>query len=253
MKCEYCGGNLSLENEYCPFCGQPNRHAKQHIRDMKHFRGEFENTKKYVHDKTAGYTEVTVRAVIIAVLAVLVIGSFALGAKAWDITWSLNKNRAARRYDEYSAILDEYLENEDYLAFDAFCEGKSLRGYEDAYREKYGGSITLCARYADAYYALYDFAGSGAEGADYIAEWAGDTLDSFYRCYFNEDFNFTEGKEEPEEFRRAADVMKRNIELILVTYCGFTEEEAAAMPGMSKLRRGVLLEEKLEGERRNGQ
>ena len=38
MKCEYCLGPLSLEDEVCPHCGRPNKHAKQHIRDMKRYR-----------------------------------------------------------------------------------------------------------------------------------------------------------------------------------------------------------------------
>ena len=37
MRCEYCGGNISLEAEECPYCGAPNKHAKQHAKDMKKY------------------------------------------------------------------------------------------------------------------------------------------------------------------------------------------------------------------------
>ena len=66
MKCEFCGGTLSLEEEYCPHCGQANKHAKQHIKDMRHYQGKFENTEKYVRNKATTYSEVSVRAIIIA-------------------------------------------------------------------------------------------------------------------------------------------------------------------------------------------
>lgn len=45
MKCEFCGGTLSLENEYCPHCGRPNEHARKHIEDMRHYDSVYEETK----------------------------------------------------------------------------------------------------------------------------------------------------------------------------------------------------------------
>lgn len=36
MKCKYCGGNLTLEQAYCPHCGRPNEEAEQHVKDMEH-------------------------------------------------------------------------------------------------------------------------------------------------------------------------------------------------------------------------
>ena len=38
MKCKYCGGNLTLEQAYCPHCGRPNEEAAQHVKDMEHYK-----------------------------------------------------------------------------------------------------------------------------------------------------------------------------------------------------------------------
>ena len=102
MKCEYCNGNLSLEDEYCPHCGKPNKHARKHIDDMRRFQGEFEDTRKYVRDKTIGYTEITVRVVILSILIVLILVFFAVGANAWEINREIKKKSAEKKFEEYS-------------------------------------------------------------------------------------------------------------------------------------------------------
>lgn len=247
MKCEYCNGTLSLEDEYCPHCGQPNQHARKHIDDMRRYQGEFEDTKKYVHDKTAGYMEITVRVVIMSVLIVLIIGFFAAGSNAWEILWQMKKSDGKKNFEEYSQILDGYLENEDYLAFDAFCSVKGIYSYDSPYRERYHNIIAACGYYEEAYRGLLEFAGFDERNSvSQISEATGNSLDNFYQYYLNEDFLYTGGEPEPEDFRRILDNMERDIELILVTYCGFTEEEAASFPKLSKAKRNVILEEKLE-------
>ncbi len=254
MKCEYCNGNLSLEDEYCPHCGKPNKHARKHIDDMRRFQGEFEDTKRYVRDKTIGYTEITVRVVILSILIVLILVFFAVGANAWEINREIKKKSAEKKFEEYSLVLDGYLEDGDYLEFNTFCETKGLYTYDSVYREKYGEIINACFRYADAYKALFDFAGFDEDDSvSYVTEMTGDALDFFYKYYLNENLFYTDREEEPEQYRRALDGMERNIELILSVYCGFTQEEAAAFPEMSKARRNILLEEKLEAKLQNEQ
>ena len=50
MKCKYCGGNLTLEQAYCPHCGRPNEEAAQHVKDMEHYKSNFEDTKSDVYE-----------------------------------------------------------------------------------------------------------------------------------------------------------------------------------------------------------
>ena len=50
MKCKYCGGNLTLEQAYCPHCGRPNEEAAQHVKDMEHYKSNFEDTKSVTYD-----------------------------------------------------------------------------------------------------------------------------------------------------------------------------------------------------------
>lgn len=73
-----------------------------------------------------------------------------------------------------------------------------------------------------------------------------DSLYSFYR-YYEEDSSWYYGNGQvTEQYLEAADTMLVNVEDILVTYCGFTREEAQEMQELSSASRAVLLEEKLE-------
>ena len=35
MRCENCGGEISLEAAFCEYCGSPNAHAQSHAKEMK--------------------------------------------------------------------------------------------------------------------------------------------------------------------------------------------------------------------------
>ena len=254
MKCEYCNGNLSLEDEYCPHCGQPNKHARKHIDDMRKYQGEFEDTKRYVREKTTGYTEITVRVVILSILIVLTLVFYAVGSNSWEIRREIRKSSAKRHYAEYSQIMDEYLAEGDFLKFYSFCEYKGIRSYDSVYREKYGEIMSACSWYRNAYEYLIDFACFDADDSvNQVTEMTGDALDYFYKYYRNDVGIYTGRDGEPELYRKTLDDMERNIELILSVYCGFSKEEAAAFPEMSKAKRNILLEEKLEEKLQNEQ
>lgn len=254
MKCEYCMGTLSLEDENCPHCGRPNKHAKQHIRDMQRFQGEFEDTKKYVYAETGKYTGIAVRVVIIAILLVLCLAALIIGAMAWDIQRGIKRAGADRKYATYSKIMDEYLEDENYLEFNQFCLTKGISYYEGAYSEDYRLVIQLCSNYASAYDSLYSYITFDENNnLEQQVDMTSNSLDYFYKYYLNENNFYTDLYGESERYEQAAEVMKYNIECILITYCGFSEEEAKSMPELSKTKRAVLLEEKLEARVKNEQ
>lgn len=247
MKCEYCGGSLSLEDEYCPHCGQPNKHAKQHIKDMRRFQGEFEDTRNYVYEKTKTYTEMTVRVIIIAVLIILIVVTSIARVRSWKIVDSLREGSAAMHYAGYSKVMDQYLAEEDYVDFYQYCLEKNIRYYKGAYEEQYGRVIQLAMMYSsllDNFSNYIDFQEGGSP--DTTVRNIQDSLYSFYR-YYEEDSSWYYGNGQvTEQYLEAADTMLVNVEDILVTYCGFTREEAQEMQELSSASRAVLLEEKLE-------
>ena len=75
MKCKNCGGEIRLEEMYCPYCGSPNIEAQQHARDMAHYQSEFEQTKEEVIDKAGRQSRLAVRITATALLLLAIAAS----------------------------------------------------------------------------------------------------------------------------------------------------------------------------------
>ena len=245
MKCKYCGGNLDLENKYCPHCGRPNDLAAQHIRDMERFQGEFTRTRKDVYRHASRWSGVFVRAIILSVLIVAIFAVSILTRNAWSLRRRLMESEANRKYAEYSAQLDQYLAEGDYRGFYVFMDYHHMDIYDSPY-QKYS-ALKWTAMY---YGQIIDYTmrlvfrspyASYGHYYDYLAE----DLKDFYRYSDPAHYSVYDGLDE-EFVRPHWERMERTIDDVLMTYLGLTEEETKALRTMSDSRRALLLEERIE-------
>lgn len=151
MNCKYCGGNLSLEDRFCPHCGKPNEHAQQYVKDMEEYKSRFDTTQGDVYKVTRNYSEITAHAVIITVLVVLCLVVLFVTRNTYSIRRNVHDLQAKKHHKEYTAKMDQYLEDEDYLGFHAFCEARDIRVYTEGYE-----SYAVIMRAADHYAYIYD-------------------------------------------------------------------------------------------------
>lgn len=247
MKCEFCGGTLTLEEENCPHCGQANPHARQHVRDMQRYHGEFESTKSYVYNRTERYTQLAVRAAVLAVLAAVIFLTGLLAANIDSIVWELSERKANRHYEEYSRILDQYLEEEDYLAVNAFAYTHDIDSFRSPYTGKYGVIIPASQAYRGVYEAIMRIVTSPEDSEDTIAQQAlllSGELEFFYNYTDRDYYTYTHLTDESVT-GKAIEGMTQNVEGLLVTYCGLEPEEAAQVKELSRARCAVLLEERI--------
>lgn len=244
MKCDFCGQPLSLEEEYCEHCGQINPHAQQHIRDMRHYKGEFENTKRGVYALTGVYKDITVRAVIITALVVLIVVMLYLYENVYGLHRDYLRSDAKRNVKEYTAVMDKYIEEEDFRRFMLFCEEHAIGSYTEGYE-----NYTLLIRATDDYVwfcdAVMEVVTASPENVDIYRNRVVDYLNYFYdTCdWLNEED--VEGVTYPEDMKTIR-TMENNMMLMLQTYLGFTEEETAGMSELSEAKRTVLFEEKFK-------
>ena len=129
MKCKYCGGNLTLEQAYCPHCGRPNEEAAQHVKDMEHYKSNFEDTKSDVYEVAEKNTEIMSHMIIITVLVILCVVVFVVSARSWSIHRGLLQFDAGIRQGSYMKQMEQYLEDEDYIGLSAFCDRHYIRPY----------------------------------------------------------------------------------------------------------------------------
>lgn len=242
MKCEHCGGNLSLTAEKCPYCGQINEQAKKHINDMKRYQGAFESTKCGVYDRTDKYTGTVVRVVLIAVLLIVIVITMIIGSSTYEIRSAWMRRKALKNAAEYMEIMDGYLAEEDFVAFAAFCQENYLDTYDNVY-EKYAQVERAAQQYTYVYSSIMEIVSPPEyrELEDFV-EYLAENLDYFYETLEGENYEYYEGVD-TEQNRRALAAMQEKVELMLQHYLGLSKEDAEGFQSLSKAKRAVVLEE----------
>ncbi len=248
LKCKYCGNNLSLEDVYCPYCGKKNEEAKKHARDMQRYQAEFEETKDEVYSTTRSYGVLYARIILMVILAAGIIAAAVIATHSYSFRRLRQEKDAVRNAAAYTQEMDELLEQEDYLKFSEFCQAHNISAYAKGY-EKYELIITAARQYEYFYGNLAEIIYAGeSRTIDYVVESMADNLDYFYRNTTGERMEQDYWKNFDEDQTRAAfEGMNAQVDQLLQTYLGLTEEEADSMRTLSKSRRSLLIEEHLPG------
>lgn len=247
MKCEFCKGNMSLEDEKCPHCGQINPHAQQHIKDMEHYKGEFDRTRWDVYTTVGMYKENAIRIIIIAALVICIVILWIISANGYSIHRSFQEKNAKRNAEKYSAMLDQYIEQEEYLILSQFCNEHCINVRLDEY-DRYVPVIWVSDSYGFVCRDVMNLAApSEYMSEERYLEMLGDDLDSFYRQCDIEGYTHYEGADRQENVE-AINRMKESVLQMLQTYCGLTEEDCEGFENMSKAKRAALIEERMEAD-----
>lgn len=246
MKCEFCGGNLHLEELHCPHCGKINAHAQQHIRDMQKYRGEFQEARTNIYTVSKRYGQITVRAIIIVLLLIIFVAGFIVLPQTYSIVRKWEQNKAQRHKGEYMKQIETYIEEEDFLALAYFFQEHYLDySYDHKDYEIYQPVILAANRYELVYFSVMRLPFAEAEGLEYELKFLGDNIGEFYkyadRDYYDDYYvEFNEDK-----CGKALDTMNLYVEKLLQVYCNLTQEEAAGLKELSNAKRMVLIEEKM--------
>jgi len=247
MKCEHCGSNLDLETEVCPYCGTVNRQASKHVADMKKYNRQFTSTKESVYSKARKYSDVSVRAGILAILFVILAILLIVQGNIYRIRHSMQVASNSLHSEEILKQMDQYLEEEDYLGFSQYCEEKGIRFYEDAF-EGYNRTHNAASCYGYVYAQLMKICFSKeTENRDITRNIAflGDYLGDFYQCGKREK-DYYMSDDDYEQFLTEYGKMKEHITAWMMAYCNMTREEAEGLENMSNARITVFLEDKLD-------
>ena len=236
MKCESCGAALSLDAQYCPYCGRENAAVKQHVKDMAHYQGEFEATKKNVYEKTHTYTHNTVKIAIVAVLAIVWVILVIMVSCAWEIENAVSNARNSRDFAKHEAQILEYMEEEEYYALSVYCEKNDIQTYDTKF-EKYEPVISLANSYRWAYEYFLKIMSPAEyyeENMDtyvgYLADYVGYFYESYSRDWEEYDYN---NRYDMDVLQPELDKMEAKMQVLLRAYIGLTEEEAKQFPTMT--------------------
>ncbi|MCR5508032.1 MAG: zinc ribbon domain-containing protein [Lachnospiraceae bacterium] len=186
MKCRYCGSNLGIEDEVCPYCGKVNSQAAGHLAEMKKTRDEFESAKRSAAKGTKINGRIA-RLIVIAVMIVATMVMLGVTSRYSDVSTRIERNEARikkaadRNKDDISATLKELEKNREYLAMDCYVLEHRLRSNDDYndYARVFTAAISYSVIYEDILSIVDGF--EGYEGEDnrsrcnnigiYIADW----------------------------------------------------------------------------------
>lgn len=245
MKCPTCGANLQIEDEKCPFCGNPNPFAVKHNQDMRQYRQEFQETKREVERRTLHFNSFTARIAVIAMLLVMVLGMvFAINDGAYYLWSSRVKKDVAQNAEKYRGELNALEEAGEWRRLHAFYDAKSLDSTRDL------------KEYTVLYFMIYDYKSvlneitrlqeGDVDGLAAAASKMSSHLDNFYKSvgrvsYESAYYDDCYSKTHVASYER----MQEELEAALSVYCHLTDEEISALSDYSLVKRAGLIEEGL--------
>ncbi len=245
MKCQHCGNNLNIEENFCSYCGQPNPFAVKHQEAMRRFEKDYERTRKDVLEQSTRFNRHTVRITILAVLVALIAATTILLVKADDIRWwrmekrieaqaALHRETIARLMDDRDYLgLYSYFTKNDIRFTDAFREYDTVSDSAFQYRQFYTNLMMLQAKKTDAdafrYYSVPDLLEGMAQEIHRINECL-EPQSYNEAAYTAEKMAFVEG-------------VRDRVETMAESYFGLSREEVLATRGMTVARINVLLED----------
>ncbi len=244
MKCDSCGYNLNIEDNFCPHCGSKNIYAAKHSQEMEDFSRKFEATKEEVLENTKKFGEINIKITIVAVLVALIAIFVIIAFRADDIRYSRRQKDIRRNEDKHIEQIKAYEANKD---IDGICR------YMEVNDLSYVSSGKLRS-YSGVYYVSYYYLGIESElrtlinrernmsyysdeyCIKHIVDMIGYLKSNISENSFDKDL-LTEERGEYVEY------VKGLIEDSIRVYCNLTKEEAASIWEMNPSRIGVMIEE----------
>lgn len=251
MKCQYCGSNLGIEDEVCPYCGKVNEQAASHQAVMKEYRDEYEKTKTDVKVRSVSAGRTGRLIVIGLMLFVIIVLKISINSNSDVDTRERKKEKKIakevdKNIDAVTATLKEMENNRDYLALSYYMLNYRLRSDDrfSDYSRVFTAVISYRTIYEDILNILDGFDGYQEktskdwcyDAAIYISDW---------NSYVGGEF-WNDRPDSPmhtgEHGAFLKDIRKDTQDMVQV-YFGLTDEQASSIWNMDRESLGGMFYE----------
>ena len=251
MKCRYCGSNLGIEDEVCPYCGKVNDQAAGHQAVIKEYREEYEKTKTDVKKRSVSAGRIGRLIVIGLMLTAIVIMLISISSNSdVDAREKKREKKIAREVernaDKVTAALREMEKNREYLALSYYMMNYRLRSEErySDYSRVFTAVINYRVIYEDILNILDGFDGYGEktsrdwcyDAAIYISDWNKYVEGGFWSDQADSPMHTG------EHGAFLSDIKKDTQDMVQV-YFNLTDDQAASMWNMDREALGEMLYE----------
>ena len=245
MKCRYCGGEVGLEQKYCPYCGNANEQAVQHYADMASFRGRYADTEAEVIRRSERYARIIPKTVIIVLLLVAAAVMYVITENAYGFPELMRQKAAEKHPDAYMTVLDSYLDDGDYVAFASYFSYNGIRTYGTAF-ERYK-HVYWCSEYYKDVLLHTEKLFLHSNRDNWLKYSASSDIRMLCQSleYFME--NYERGRDDPQaaEYSGHLDEMKDRVMDLINIYLGIDESEVEDFLVMTDNRKAAYIEEVL--------
>ncbi|MCR5767028.1 MAG: hypothetical protein K6G45_00855 [Lachnospiraceae bacterium] len=246
MKCISCGGEIGLTDEKCPYCGRVITETAGHRTDLKAYRKRTENAKRGVSKAISSNMPIIISAVVMVILIVAIGVAVYVENNAYTFRSEGMRKESVKKYEEFSAEIEKYLEAGDYTGFAAFKEYHNIAEWEAPYDD-----LKLLWEMAYDYNSLVSNIESvvmfGQDASWYRPEFdisdCRRAIDEFYNEYDRK-----QSEIESDPYAAYIHDMKEKADIMLKVYLGLDETEREAFLASSDIDREAYLEEVLVNE-----
>lgn len=245
MKCEFCTGNIRIEDAVCPHCGKENPFYKAHREDLANFTNEFEKTKNEAIETNVRHTKKAVQITIIAVLVALILTSVIVLLSMEDIYNAMDKRNNIKHADEIIATLHKYEDERDFYNFSNYYMQHYNGMYSYGYNDFSAVEETVSSYESIAYSISAIATDENYQDAPALALDTERNLGRIYALY--EDAKKHPDKEAySAEHMETVDYILNDIYCIFRAYLGLTDDEINSLTEKSPSERQLMFEKKFE-------
>lgn len=246
MKCNFCSGDLTIEDAKCPHCNADNPYYQAHRKDMAAFTGKFFATRKKVEERTEKFTRKSLFITVIAVLVTLNLAAILLLINVDSINYDRMLNKNTKDADKYAAIVSQMESDGDYLGINALGANYYLRSGGTAMAE-YQAIIDASSAYYNFYSTILDITNYRHLYSDNseLAERLSKNLNTLYKIRYVNSAELPDNPKYAPKHLDTMDDMLENCKALLTAYCGLTKEEADSLSDLTMAQRQVLIEQHL--------
>ncbi len=246
MKCTQCNAPVTLEEEFCPYCGALNIAARQHIEDMKRFSSDYSYTKSEVMDNVTKQSKKHTRILLLGSLIGLNIIGLALHTQYYDIQYEINQWKNKARASSYEASMAKLEENGKYLEMYELYSRKDLYGCSDSL-ESYTTVTEMAYDYNQLKENIYYLYSDNCEDISSKSQALENAASGIYEFYNNYSYRDQEYFKErfSDKHLKAMEDMKDQMNAILSSYCSFDSKDLAKLSDLDKTELLLLLEKRM--------
>ncbi len=238
VNCKKCGSPLSLNDAYCPYCGEANPEAQEHLKKLRELDEQFESASREVaaevRKSKKGYGILVI--LVMLLLANLVV--FVMHRMSYDIADRVIAGKMTE--SEIKTQLDQFLEEGEYIELALFMNKFSLsyRDYDDYSRIAY---LAQCQNRVIESMTRYLYGSEAYD--DPLVKTCQNIVD------YEREYSSLQKRDNSESVRFHTEKINAEMNGFLRNYLKLTEEDIAGIADLNESSLLILVNERLNNEK----